>query len=247
MTDCLASGVDGHGIAKYATVIDEPHQRSVLDMICIRINARKPSAKNNHQDRRMPHLLFDSNEAAWKFPCPTRGVSQADIYAYSEKRDKGRTGTIDTIHVPIDPPQAHQSDLETQVPCNGTPPSIEPADPTDALVLRVKENIVNVQKDEEILQDNTNPGSPDPTLHGLESDELSLLDDESLGAPGRNFFENEDVSSDGEPGAGRLGGVDEQFRQELDLTEPRPEPQEAEGTVNTGENVLPDTGAAADL
>jgi hypothetical protein len=61
----------------------------------------------------------------------------------------------------------------------------------------------------------TNPGSPDPTLRGQESDELSLGDDESLGAPDRNFFENEEAGSDGEPGAGRLGGTDDQFREEL--------------------------------
>ncbi|SEE30825.1 hypothetical protein SAMN04489740_1093 [Arthrobacter alpinus] len=60
----------------------------------------------------------------------------------------------------------------------------------------------------------TNPGSPDPTLRGQESDELSLGDDESLGAPDRNFFENEDAGSDGEPGAGRLGGTDDQYREE---------------------------------
>ncbi|MHA7305217.1 hypothetical protein ACX80E_08220 [Arthrobacter sp. TMN-49] len=61
----------------------------------------------------------------------------------------------------------------------------------------------------------TNPGSPDPTLRGQESDEQSLDDDASLGAPDRNFFENEDSGSDGEPGAGRLGGTDDQLREEL--------------------------------
>ncbi|PYI38650.1 hypothetical protein CVS30_08785 [Arthrobacter psychrolactophilus] len=61
----------------------------------------------------------------------------------------------------------------------------------------------------------TNPGSSDPTLRGQESDELSLRGDESLGAPDRNFFENEDAGSDGEPGAGRLGGTDDQYREEL--------------------------------
>lgn len=61
----------------------------------------------------------------------------------------------------------------------------------------------------------TNPGSPDPTLRGQESDEQSLGDDKTLGAPDRNFFENEDAGSDGEPGAGRLGGTDDQLREEL--------------------------------
>ncbi|POH72678.1 hypothetical protein [Arthrobacter glacialis] len=61
----------------------------------------------------------------------------------------------------------------------------------------------------------TNPGSPDPTLRGQESDEQALGDDKSLGAPDRNFFENEDAGSDGEPGAGRLGGTDDQLREEL--------------------------------
>ena len=65
----------------------------------------------------------------------------------------------------------------------------------------------------------TNPGSPDPTLRGKESDELSLGDDESLGAPDRNFFENEEAGSDGEPGAGRLGGTDDHFREELAHTD----------------------------
>ncbi|AIX99924.1 hypothetical protein ART_0326 [Arthrobacter sp. PAMC 25486] len=60
----------------------------------------------------------------------------------------------------------------------------------------------------------TNPGSPDPTL-GQEDDEAALNDDKSLGAPDRNFFENEDAGSDGEPGAGRLGGTDDQLREEL--------------------------------
>ena len=60
-----------------------------------------------------------------------------------------------------------------------------------------------------------NAGSPDPTLRGQASDERSLGDDASLGAPDREFFENEDAGSDGEPGAGRLGGTDDQFREEL--------------------------------
>lgn len=61
----------------------------------------------------------------------------------------------------------------------------------------------------------TNPGSPDPTLQGQDSDAQSLTNDKSLGVPEKNFFDNEDASSDGEPGAGRLGGTDEQFRDEL--------------------------------
>lgn len=60
----------------------------------------------------------------------------------------------------------------------------------------------------------TNPGSPDPTLRGQESDERALSDDESLGAPDKNFFQDEEAGSDGEPGAGRLGGTDDQLREE---------------------------------
>lgn len=65
----------------------------------------------------------------------------------------------------------------------------------------------------------TNPGSPDPTLRGQESDEQALTDDPSLGAPDRNFFEDEDAGSDGEPGAGRLGGTDDQLREELERSD----------------------------
>ncbi len=61
----------------------------------------------------------------------------------------------------------------------------------------------------------TNPGSPDPTLAGNESDEAALLDDKSLGAPDRGFFQDEDSGSDGEPGAGRFGGTDDQLHEEL--------------------------------
>lgn len=61
----------------------------------------------------------------------------------------------------------------------------------------------------------TNPGSPDPTLLGQETDEEALDDDKSLGTPDRSFFENEDDGSDGEPGAGRLGGTDDQLREEF--------------------------------
>lgn len=66
----------------------------------------------------------------------------------------------------------------------------------------------------------TNPGSPDPTLSGQQSDEQALHDDKSLGAPDQNFFEEEDAGSDGEPGAGRLGGTDDQLREELARSEP---------------------------
>lgn len=66
----------------------------------------------------------------------------------------------------------------------------------------------------------TNPGSPDPTLRGQESDEDALDDDKTLGAPERNFFETEDAGSDGEPGAGRFGGTDDQLREELTLSDP---------------------------
>lgn len=65
----------------------------------------------------------------------------------------------------------------------------------------------------------TDSGSPDPAVGGQEDDEQPLGQDESLGAPDRNFFQNEDASSDGEPGAGRLGGSDDQFREELSSAE----------------------------
>ncbi|MEV8182812.1 hypothetical protein [Arthrobacter alpinus] len=65
----------------------------------------------------------------------------------------------------------------------------------------------------------TNPGSPDPTLQGQETDEEALSDDVSLGAPDKSFFEDEEAGSDGEPGAGRLGGTDDQYREELDRAE----------------------------
>ena len=66
----------------------------------------------------------------------------------------------------------------------------------------------------------TNPGSPDPTLAGDESDEAALRDDKSLGAPDRGFFQDEESGSDGEPGAGRLGGTDEQLHEELSSARP---------------------------
>lgn len=70
--------------------------------------------------------------------------------------------------------------------------------------------------EQEVPQDAaTNPGSPDPTLLGQESDEEALQDDKSLGAPERNFFEAEEAGSDGEPGAGRFGGTDDQLHEEL--------------------------------
>lgn len=61
----------------------------------------------------------------------------------------------------------------------------------------------------------TNPGSPDPTIDGQETDQEALSSDTSLGAPEQNFFEAEDAGSDGEPGAGRFGGTDDQLNEEL--------------------------------
>ncbi|WP_104092101.1 hypothetical protein [Arthrobacter sp. GMC3] len=75
----------------------------------------------------------------------------------------------------------------------------------------------------------TNPGSPDPTLRGQEGDVEALTSDESLGVPEKNFFDKEDAGSDGEPGAGRLGGTDEQFHDELataDADEARVDPRD---------------------
>ncbi|POH57267.1 hypothetical protein [Arthrobacter glacialis] len=76
--------------------------------------------------------------------------------------------------------------------------------------------INNDPADDEMPDDAaTNPGSPDPTLRGQESDQQALGDDKSLGAPDRSFFQDEDAGSDGEPGAGPLGGTDDQHREEL--------------------------------
>ncbi|PYI65235.1 hypothetical protein CVV68_19190 [Arthrobacter livingstonensis] len=66
----------------------------------------------------------------------------------------------------------------------------------------------------------TNPGSADPTLRGQQTDAEALKSDQSLGAHDRNFLDNEDAGSDGEPGAGSLGGTDEQFRDEKDMADP---------------------------
>lgn len=84
--------------------------------------------------------------------------------------------------------------------------------------------IANAEDDEalgEVPDDAaTNPGSPDPTLAGDDSDTAALGDDPSLGAPDRNFFEEEDSGSDGEPGAGRFGGTEEQLHEELASVDP---------------------------
>ncbi|RAN76755.1 hypothetical protein B5P43_22335 [Bacillus sp. SRB_336] len=66
----------------------------------------------------------------------------------------------------------------------------------------------------------TNPGSADPTLRGQQTDAEALTSDPSLGLPEPNSLDNEEDGSDGEPGAGRLGGTDEQFRDEMDASDP---------------------------
>lgn len=67
----------------------------------------------------------------------------------------------------------------------------------------------------------TNPGSPDPTVRGQMTDREALEADQSLGAPEPNFFDNEDAGSDGEPGAGRFGGTDVQYLDELAAPDPQ--------------------------
>ncbi|WP_287930105.1 hypothetical protein [Arthrobacter sp.] len=66
----------------------------------------------------------------------------------------------------------------------------------------------------------TNPGSADPALRGQQTVAEALTSDPSLGLPEPNFLDNEEDGSDGEPGAGRLGGTDEQFRDEMDASDP---------------------------
>lgn len=68
--------------------------------------------------------------------------------------------------------------------------------------------------------DAVNPGSADPTLRGQQTDAEALDADPSLGLPEPNFLDSEESGSDGEPGAGRLGGTDDQFRDEIDMADP---------------------------
>lgn len=93
---------------------------------------------------------------------------------------------------------------------------------------------MSIQNNEDEIRGDaaTNPGSPDPTLRGQESDEMALDDDASLGAPDKSFFQDEDAGSDGEPGAGRFGGVDQQFREELERSGP---PEETLNPENAGD------------
>ncbi|WP_427018250.1 hypothetical protein ACQCSX_06685 [Pseudarthrobacter sp. P1] len=49
-------------------------------------------------------------------------------------------------------------------------------------------------------------------------------EDEVLAAPDLSQFDDEDPDSAGEPGAGRLGGIDDQLRAEQMITEPDLEP-----------------------
>lgn len=79
----------------------------------------------------------------------------------------------------------------------------------------------------------TNPGSPDPTLAGDENDAAALGGDPSLGAPDKDFFRNEDSGSDGEPGAGRFGGTDDQLHEELASVDPGAENLDADGSAPT--------------
>lgn len=65
----------------------------------------------------------------------------------------------------------------------------------------------------------TNPGSSDPLLRGQQTDEQALDADPGLGMPEPNFAHNEDAGSDGEPGAGRLGGTDDQLRDEMTMAD----------------------------
>ncbi len=85
---------------------------------------------------------------------------------------------------------------------------------SDTSALASEEGYASPAPEDDMPADaDTNPGSPDPTLGGQERDEQSLGEDESLGAPVRDFFENEEAGSNGEPGAGRLGGIEDQLRE----------------------------------
>ena len=75
-------------------------------------------------------------------------------------------------------------------------------------------------EDEMPTTDATNPGSPDPTLQGQLTDAEALAEDQHLGGGGRGFPGEEDAGSDGEPGAGTMGGTDDQFRDEKDMADP---------------------------
>lgn len=66
----------------------------------------------------------------------------------------------------------------------------------------------------------TNPGPADPLLRGQQTDEQALDANPALGMPEPNFAHNEDAGSDGEPGAGRLGGTDDQFLDEMTMADP---------------------------
>lgn len=71
-------------------------------------------------------------------------------------------------------------------------------------------------EDEMPPADSNNPGSPDPTLRGQETDAEALDADASLGVPDKNFLQDEEAGSDGEPGAGALGGTEDQLHAEMD-------------------------------
>lgn len=92
----------------------------------------------------------------------------------------------------------------------------------------------------------SDPGSADPTLRGHQTDTESLATDPSLGAPDRNFLQNEEAGSDGEPGAGTLGGTDEHYNAEMQTPDAEPAdvdsvgdyPAEAPSTEAPVEDVL---------
>lgn len=74
--------------------------------------------------------------------------------------------------------------------------------------------------EEELPAGNTaNPGSPDPTILGQQTDAEALVADPSIGAPDPSFFQDEDSGSDGEPDAGPLGGTQDQFHAEMDRSD----------------------------
>ena len=66
----------------------------------------------------------------------------------------------------------------------------------------------------------TNPGSPDPTIAGDDSDGTALMDN----------LQEEDSGSDGEPGAGRFGGTDDQLHEELSSVDPDVKNNDSTGT-----------------
>lgn len=77
-------------------------------------------------------------------------------------------------------------------------------------------------EDEMPASDTSDPGSADPTLRGQQTDAQALAADPSLRVPDKTFLQDEDAGSDGEPGAGAMGGTDDQYHAEMDTPDAAP-------------------------